>query len=227
MLKKGYTLAEVLITLGIIGVVAALTLPGLLADTTSAQIGPKLAKASATFAQANQALLHDLNLDSFVTKDGKLYYSSAEEYMNDLSNHMKIVPFKTLDYLPSVSVVGPLTEFNNDNCGLSNDGMLFCIVIDRYLSNNDPTLPKHRQNIGSVYVDIDAGKGANQAATDVFPFVLSADGSLKPAGATNWDNSGYYYQGTWREHCAAGELPLNPAACTGHIFENNLKVLYK
>jgi len=45
MLKKGFTLAEVLVTLGIIGVVAALTLPGILTDTTSAQIGPKLAKA--------------------------------------------------------------------------------------------------------------------------------------------------------------------------------------
>ena len=30
--KKGFTLAEVLITLGIIGVVAALTIPGLIAN---------------------------------------------------------------------------------------------------------------------------------------------------------------------------------------------------
>lgn len=30
MIKKGFTLSEVLITLGIIGVVAALTIPGLI-----------------------------------------------------------------------------------------------------------------------------------------------------------------------------------------------------
>ena len=45
MKKNGFTLAEVLITLGIIGVIAAITLPTLMSDTTSAQIGPKLAKA--------------------------------------------------------------------------------------------------------------------------------------------------------------------------------------
>ena len=57
MFKKGFTLAEVLITLGIVGVIAAITLPTLVQDTTAAQVGPKLAKAVSTFEQANQALL--------------------------------------------------------------------------------------------------------------------------------------------------------------------------
>lgn len=35
--KKGFTLAEVLITLGIIGVVAAITIPTLIANTRSQQ----------------------------------------------------------------------------------------------------------------------------------------------------------------------------------------------
>lgn len=49
---KGFTLAEVLITLGIIGVTAALTLPSLVNMHQEASIGPKLAKAVATFEEA-------------------------------------------------------------------------------------------------------------------------------------------------------------------------------
>lgn len=41
---KGFTLAEVLITLGIIGVVAAITIPSLISKVQRAQIEPKLRK---------------------------------------------------------------------------------------------------------------------------------------------------------------------------------------
>ena len=43
-LKKGFTLAEVLITLGIIGVVAAITLPTMMQDGKKQQLGVKLSK---------------------------------------------------------------------------------------------------------------------------------------------------------------------------------------
>jgi len=55
MLKKIYafTLAEVLITLGIIGVVAAMTLPTLLSKYRKNVVISKLQKASSTIAQAS------------------------------------------------------------------------------------------------------------------------------------------------------------------------------
>ena len=59
MKKNGFTLAEVLITLGIIGVVAVLTAPVLLNNTGSAQIGPKLAKAVSSIEVATDQLLMD------------------------------------------------------------------------------------------------------------------------------------------------------------------------
>jgi len=49
MKKYGFTLAEVLITLGIIGVVAALTTPALVKNSGKAKIGPSLAKFVNTF----------------------------------------------------------------------------------------------------------------------------------------------------------------------------------
>lgn len=225
MFKKGFTLAEVLITLTIIGVVSALTLPGLLTDTSTAQIGPKLAKMSATLSQANQALLHDLNLDNF-TPNGKLLYDSGQEYLNDLSSFLKFVPYSDDSYSAYVQDLSGLNKFSNEACAQTSDGTLFCVVLDENVNTNG--VSDNRTKIGSVFVDVNGNSGANATAADVFPFVLTSDGSMNPAGSISWDTTGaFYYKGTWREYCAVGTVPSNTSACTGHIFENNLKVLYK
>lgn len=52
MKKVGFTLAEVLITLGIIGVVAAMTIPNLIANTRSSQYRSAFKKAVSTLSQA-------------------------------------------------------------------------------------------------------------------------------------------------------------------------------
>ena len=59
MLKKGFTLAEVLITVGIIGVVAALSTPAIMRNTQNAKVGPQLAKLVATLETGIQALCTD------------------------------------------------------------------------------------------------------------------------------------------------------------------------
>lgn len=51
-MKKAFTLAEVLITLGIIGVVAAMTIPTLIANTRSQQYRTKFKKTISTLSQA-------------------------------------------------------------------------------------------------------------------------------------------------------------------------------
>lgn len=52
MLKKGFTLAEVLITLGIIGIVAAMTMPALIAKYDKKVATTRLKKFYTTYAQA-------------------------------------------------------------------------------------------------------------------------------------------------------------------------------
>lgn len=51
-MKWGFTLAEVLITIGIIGIVAAMTIPTLIANTRSAQYRSGLKKTMSTLSQA-------------------------------------------------------------------------------------------------------------------------------------------------------------------------------
>lgn len=51
--RSGFTLAEVLITLGIIGVVAAMTIPTLIQNTNSAKFSAQFKKSVSTLSQVS------------------------------------------------------------------------------------------------------------------------------------------------------------------------------
>ena len=57
--RLGFTLAEVLITLGIIGVVVALTLPALIANHREKETVVRLKKAYSTLSNAYTEVLND------------------------------------------------------------------------------------------------------------------------------------------------------------------------
>ena len=57
-----FTLAEVLITLGIIGVVAAMTMPSLIQNHRKTVVISKLKKMSSTLSQAYQAATEDIGV---------------------------------------------------------------------------------------------------------------------------------------------------------------------
>ena len=59
---KGFTLTEVLITLGIIGVIAALTIPQLYSRTRNAHLGAQLANAISTIENATGLYIYDQNV---------------------------------------------------------------------------------------------------------------------------------------------------------------------
>lgn len=224
MKKIGFTLAEVLITLAVIGVVAAITLPALMADTTTAQIGPKLAKAVSMFEQANEALLNANSVDT-LTDSG--FASNATSYATELSNHLK-------------GVASGATF-------LTKDGMRYSFVLNKNGPENT-SVPGHLQRIGDVTVDINGASKPNADGTDVFYFSWWNDGSLRPKGATNWGGSYEekeevdpdtgnkttkieYKDGdsTWTSKCPRAEdgTVSDYSYCAGHVFENNFKVLYQ
>lgn len=62
MKRQGFTLAEVLITLGIIGVVAAMTIPTLISNTNGAQFKTAYKKALSTL---NQAVLMNIAMEDY------------------------------------------------------------------------------------------------------------------------------------------------------------------
>ena len=77
--RKAFTLAEILITIAIIGIVAALTLPSLMKMHQDAGTGPKLAKVQASVEEAVGRLL--LNNQEVILKE--LGYADFISYLSD------------------------------------------------------------------------------------------------------------------------------------------------
>lgn len=220
--KTGFTLAEILVSLGIIGVIAAVTMPTLTSNTQNAQIGPKLAKAVASFEQANKSLLTEKNVDSISEGDLIKQHSG---YINMLSNHMNMVPF-TYSATPTNTSMGNMITLVKSNAFRAKDGIVY-FVSKGYSSSNMPdmTLPPHKRMVGAVYIDINGATKPNTGGEDIFGFTLWDDGSLRPAGGQQWNGSAD--DTTWETTCPIDGTPTVPISCTGHIFENNFKVLYK
>lgn len=85
--KLGFTLAEVLITLGIIGIVAALTIPALMNNIQDAQYRTAYKKAYST---ANQAWLMAYNEDKIISRTGWIDDGANVANFNAFKSEMKV-----------------------------------------------------------------------------------------------------------------------------------------
>jgi type II secretory pathway pseudopilin PulG len=88
---SAFTLAEVLITLGVIGVVAALTLPSLITKVQSHIRENQIRKVKYKFTKATDSM-KSLGLIG-------PYYANTEEFVNELQKHLKIAKVCTSDNL--------------------------------------------------------------------------------------------------------------------------------
>ena len=228
--KKGFTLAEVLVSLGIIGVIAAITLPSLTANTQNAQKGPKLTKTVAMLEQGFASLLNANGVEK-ITDLGYGYGASSDassgvdRLMKELSDYLKFS-----NTISTTSTTGTKTPCITEGGMWSKvyrmaDGVDFFTFALTKPTNT--SLKPHKAFVGYIYIDINGQKTKpNTYAEDIFPFALYEDGSLRPVGGTNWreDKSS---ECEWTKYCKEKTTPSCPAACSGHIFENNFKVLYK
>jgi prepilin-type N-terminal cleavage/methylation domain-containing protein len=82
MIKKAFTLAEVLITLGIIGVVAALVMPGLIQDWRE----KSYSTAKEVFNNRLEEATRQMNVNEALTG-----YSTTEAFVNELKKYLKIL----------------------------------------------------------------------------------------------------------------------------------------
>ena len=83
MQKCAFTLAEVLITLGIIGVVAAITLPTLITNYQKHVVETKLAKFNSTMNQAMRlSMVDNGDPDSWLERNHNYTYPETVEFMN-------------------------------------------------------------------------------------------------------------------------------------------------
>lgn len=194
---KGFTLAEVLITLGIIGVVAAITIPSLISKVQKAQIEALVKENYSSVAQA----MRMADADDVEAMPVTVSVQGMKDWFNNfLAPYMKIEracfqeagcwhkkgAVKTLNhatptYETSVggneSTIGWVTMtfrtakgayFDLDGSSASSSWNLFGI--------------KTTQNTLQFYFDVNGDKKPNVIGKDIYILVYEPDRGLLPAG---------------------------------------------
>jgi len=215
MKKKAFTLAEVLITLGIIGVVAALTMPSLIANYQKQQTITQLKKAYTTLSNGFQQMTVD---DVLLPPYGDDCSSvTSEEFLNTYIR-------------PYFKVIKTCTEADNNNCGypagftwLSPDGTyrsmgMYNFGIDDVragitLADGTFILFRHKDsnNTGcylNAFIDLNGPKAPNTLGKDVFSVLFHDNNTIVPMYFTDTNDitgneitARGCYKGGWGVHC--------------------------
>ena len=193
--KAAFTLAEVLITLGIIGVVAAMTLPTLIANYQKQETISKLQKAYTVLNQALKLSEADNGefeywnapqtadpaaIDEYFNKYWKPYFKIAKICNNyQECGYERSMPYTSLDgtLANSFTVVAP----NYRKTFYTTDGMVFAISAagGGGLQSDGTVSPIiYSQNI---WIDINGSNRPNQYGKDFFCFTVSKKGVIAVA----------------------------------------------
>ena len=162
MKKLGFTLAEVLITLVIIGVIAAMTVPTLMNNTNAQEFRSALKKA---ISGVNQALTLNYALEGLAAND----YTAAKDLVQDV-------------FKKRMSVIDGEESFTVTNCaGASGDtvwttadGIIFCVDSSYTSAASDDqgtacdsynTKPCTNGTAANLWIDVNGLKKPNRVTT--------------------------------------------------------------
>ena len=188
--KIAFTLAEVLITLGIIGVVASLTLPSVIERHQKLETVTKLKKVYSTLSQMEVSSFADNGYASdFLPVGNDLDAEKVEQFFNTYwfpyfkspmvaKNNKSFYPntqnadsYKLLNGSPSGMSFA--TIYKNGRVMFSTqDGTIYTVWIMNWRHNSDGISTAEYGSYYNVYVDINGVKNPNKFGKDVFKFKI-------------------------------------------------------
>lgn len=203
--KLAFTIAEILIVMGIIGIIAELTLPSLVHDLNEQQEVASLRKSYSTLAQAYQSIIAEYgtienalsNLSSDADHSGfadvfikKMRIRKLCGLSSDTNANAGCFPnayYKQLNGAPIASMF-----YNYSTCSncfytlIANDGVSYAF---RLGSKTCTANANAAGNCGGIHVDVNGpNKGPAQMGRDLFIFYVNKNGLL-PRGAFPDGNS--------------------------------------
>lgn len=201
-IKKGFTLAEILITLGIIGIVAAMTIPTILNNILDAQLKTAWKKEYSMFSQAVSQAANDNggSLKGIWTTDTT---AMGDSLINTFSDYLKFArkcysrdfvsaPEQTnkcwhstsgslaAHYMKGNILNGYGNDYGNASGGILNDGTLILFYGFQGVVG-DGTCPGPLCTT-TIYVDVNGYKKPNIVGKDIFRIYV-LENSIKPYGA--------------------------------------------
>lgn len=177
--KFGFTLAEVLITLGIIGVVAAMTIPTLMNNVQDKELHTAAKKAFSVLSQATEKIIYENSgslWDNSSADSTVLSKSMADEY----AKYLSVVKEDFIENIQKTDWLGYKSSTNTNAATsggtryalLLKDGMIFRFNASQ---NCKDSLSTGKVFCGGVVIDVNGSKPPNMAARDVYQFYIIKD----------------------------------------------------
>ena len=186
--RTAFTLAEVLITLGIIGVVAAMTLPVLIANHKASELKAGLNTAYSLIGQAIEHMRADdaeLSNNSYAPNTFKDDFIKYFEVIKDCGAVLTSYSTK----FPCASIGSPSNTYKDYSRKTSismdyfNDGQFI-------LKNGMQIFIENPAGASRLYITVDvngSGKAPNAWGHDLFSFQILENSQLLPMGANRTD----------------------------------------
>ena len=159
--QRGFTLAEVLITMGIIGVVAALTIPSLSTAYQKRVMTTQLQKAYAEISQAAGMVVADEMTNDFRTSRAVRNNRFIDKYLTGSYTYIS-GPYEYVDGGGDFYLQNELGD--NYQCKQTKAGAVFCMA--------------NGQSHG--FLDVNGAKGPNSIGRDAFSIGFNKSGSIDP-----------------------------------------------
>ncbi len=224
-MKQAFTLAEVLVTLGIIGVISAMTLPTLVKNHQRQVYVTQLQKVVNELSQAAERAIQESNAITLTETPYRTSNNRAAQQF--LSKYLKVIQTCTTDRSPCMaSVYKQLngTVFNgwamNVNatspCVSLADGAAVCMSggfeTDEY---SDGEYNWH--DYVRIYIDVNGQQGPNILGRDLFYAELYSDGKIA---------EGYDIDPTWHgNECGVANATYG-SGCLSKIMSDGWKMDY-
>ena len=239
---NGFTLSEVLIAVGIIGVIAAISIPAFYENYQRQILGAQLSKAVEQIETGCANILNDANSR---VEDGSLFTSliqltNRDLYGNDVDNPNdnifgdgKFIS-RTKGYFGLSELTGDEKDnfFNEHNISLtskniplsSNKGSFSMYeVVDQN--------PIRQYRATEIYIDVNGNQKPNAAGKDMFRFGIDDRGRLVPAGTEEYKNLDFSNAELKNfplasDACIDGKI-TNYWSCTARVVQEGYKITYK
>ena len=189
-MKKGFTLAEVLITLGIIGVVAALTLPSLIQNYQKQVWVNQLKKTISVLENGFKKAMADDEVDKLQDTElwqsanncgGSVSNANCNEFFNNFQKYFKVTYSPTQTYRQ-------FTGLNNNNVAMScttdinlPSGATFGFYLSISKTVGSGGFGPHGV-LTVIAIDVNGDKKPNKVGRDLFFIGVTEKGQLIPHG---------------------------------------------
>lgn len=181
--KRAFSLAEVLITIGIIGMVATLLFQVVKTHTRDTTATTRLKK---TYSVLQQAILKAVAENGSISEWGismEPGYGGEKILLKNISPHLKTVKIceNGSGCYPNVTYKN-IDGSNYVNWNILSDRSAIILEDGTMIMFNTSSASAF-SDYGQIYVDINGAKGPNQVGVDFFYFYIFNNNTLVPAGA--------------------------------------------